>query len=275
LNAHIIDHGVMSGNTHYISRLGVVMIAVTLLQACFAVAAIFLGSRVAMGFARDVRHDLFHRSLEFSAREVNQLGAASLITRVTNDVQQVQMLVVMACTMLLAAPITIIGGIFMALHQNAGLSWLLGANMPLMVICFALLISQMIPQFRAMQDRLDGVNRVLREQITGMRVVRAFVREPMEVGRFDTVNNALTGTSLTAGRLQAGMFPMVMLFINCSNVAVVWFGSNRIAQGQMTIGALVAFLTYFTLILMAVVMTTFVAVMAPRAAVSAERIEEV
>jgi ATP-binding cassette subfamily B protein len=147
--------------------------------------------------------------------------------------------------------------------------------MPLMVICFAILISRMIPQFRMMQERLDGVNRVLREQIVGMRVVRAFVREKMEVGRFDNVNEALTRTSLTAGRLQAGMFPMVMLFINCSNIAVVWFGSNRIAQGGMTIGALVAFLTYFTLILTAVVMTTFVAVMAPRAAVSAERIEEV
>jgi ATP-binding cassette subfamily B protein len=275
LNAHIIDHGVLRGNTHYIDRFGLFMIGVTLVQACFAVSAIYLGSRVAMGFARDVRHDLFHRSLEFSAREVNNLGAASLITRVTNDVQQVQMLVVMGCTMLLAAPITIIGGIFMALHQNAGLSWLLGANMPLMVICFAILISRMIPQFRMMQDRLDGVNRVLREQIVGMRVVRAFVREKMEVGRFHDVNDALTNTSLLAGRLQAGMFPMVMLFINGSNVAVVWFGSNRIAHGQMTIGALVAFLTYFTLILMAVVMTTFVAVMAPRAAVSAERIEEV
>jgi ATP-binding cassette subfamily B protein len=275
LNAHIIDRGVILGNTHYISRLGVFMLGVTVLQACFAVSAVYLGSRVAMGFARDVRSGLFHRSLEFSAREVNDLGAASLITRVTNDVQQVQMLVVMGCTMLLSAPITIVGGIFMALHQNAGLSWLLGANMPLMVLCFSFLISRMIPQFRSMQERLDKVNGVLREQIVGMRVVRAFVREKMEVGRFDTVNDGLTRTSLIAGRLQAGMFPMVMLFINGSNVAVVWFGSNRIAHGQMSIGALVAFLTYFTLILMAVVMTTFVAVMAPRAAVSAERIQEV
>jgi ATP-binding cassette, subfamily B, multidrug efflux pump len=275
LNAHIIDRGVVLGNTRYISKLGALMLAVTLVQACFAVAAVYLGSRVAMGFARDVRSNLFHRSLEFSAREVGDLGAASLITRVTNDVQQVQMLVVMSCTMLLAAPITIVGGIFMALHQNVGLSWLLGANMPLMVICFGILISRMIPQFRSMQDRLDGVNRVLREQIVGMRVVRAFVREKVEVDRFHQVNDGLTGVSLLAGRLQAGMFPMVMLFINGSNAAVVWFGANRIAARELTIGGLVAFLTYFTLILMAVMMTTFVAVMAPRAAVSAERIQEV
>ncbi len=277
LNADILDHGVIPGNTHYIGRLGGFMLVVTLGQACFAVAAVYLGSRIAMGFSRDVRKAVFHRSLELSAREVGELGAASLITRVTNDVQQVQMLVVMACTMMLAAPITIIGGIFMALRQDAGLSWLLGANMPLMVICFGFLISRMIPQFRSMQDRLDSVNRVLREQIVGMRVVRAFVREKLEVDRFEDVNDGLTHVSLVAGRLQAGMFPLVMLFINGSNAAVVWFGANRIAHvpPQMTIGALVAFLTYFTLILSAVMMTTFVFVMAPRAAVSAERIQEV
>lgn len=277
LNAHIINQGIVAGNTHYIAKIGGFMLAVTLVQAGFAVCAVYLGSRIAMGFARDVRSNLFHRSLEFSAREVGDLGAASLITRVTNDVQQVQLLVVMSCTMLLAAPITIVGGTFMALHQNAGLSWLLGANMPLMVICFGILISRMIPQFRSMQDRLDNVNRVLREQIVGMRVVRAFVREKMEVDRFGDVNEGLTNVSLVAGRLQAGMFPLVMLFINGSNAAVVWFGANRIAHTppQMNIGGLVAFLTYFTLILMAVMMTTFVAVMAPRAAVSAERIQEV
>jgi len=277
LNADVINKGVLTGNTHYIAHLGGFMLMVTLAQGCFAVAAVYLGSRIAMGFSRDVRSALFHRSLEFSAREVGDLGAASLITRVTNDVQQVQMLVVMACTMMLAAPITIIGGIFMALRQNAGLSWLLGANMPLMVICFGFLISRMIPQFRSMQERLDNVNRVLREQIVGMRVVRAFVREKVEVKRFEDVNEGLTGVSLVAGRLQAGMFPLVMLFINASNAAVVWFASNRIAHipPQMNLGDLVAFLTYFTLILSAVMMTTFVFVMAPRAAVSAERIQEV
>ena len=277
LNASILDKGVLRGDTHYIAKLGGFMLVVTLVQALFAVAAVYLGSRIAMGFSRDVRDALFHRSLELSSREVGHLGAASLITRVTNDVQQVQMLVVMACTMMLAAPITIVGGIFMALRQDAGLSWLLGANMPLMVICFGFLISRMIPQFRSMQDRLDGVNRVLREQIVGMRVVRAFVREKLEVDRFEEVNDGLTHVSLVAGRLQAGMFPLVMLFINGSNAAVVWFGANRIAHipPQMTIGALVAFLTYFTLILSAVMMTTFVFVMAPRAAVSAERIQEV
>jgi ATP-binding cassette subfamily B protein len=275
LNANIIDKGVVRGDTAYISKLGVFMLIVTLVQAVFAVGAIYLGSRVAMSFARDVRSRLFHRSLEFSAREVGDLGASSLITRVTNDVQQVQMLVVMSCTMVLAAPITIVGGIFMALHQNAGMAWLLGASMPIMVICFGFLVTRMIPQFRTMQERLDNVNRVLREQIVGMRVVRAFVREVVEVRRFRQVNEGLTQTSLIAGRLQAGMFPLVMLFINVSNAAVVWFGANRIASGEMNIGSLVAFLTYFTLILMAVMMTIFVAVMGPRAAVAAERIQEV
>jgi ATP-binding cassette, subfamily B, multidrug efflux pump len=275
LNAHIIDKGVLRGDTSYIWRLGGLMLAVTLVQAAFAVAATYYGSSVAMGFGRDVRSALFHRSLSFSAREVNHFGPSSLITRVTNDVQQVQMLVVMGCTMLLAAPVTIVGGVIMALHQNAGLSWLLGASMPLLLLSFGILISRMIPQFRKMQERLDSVNRVLREQITGMRVVRAFVREPQEVERFSEVNDDLTHTSLVAGRLMAGMFPIVMLFINCSNAAVIWFGANRIADGSMTIGSLIAFLTYFTLILTAVVMATFVAVMAPRAAVSAERIQEV
>ncbi|HZU74999.1 MAG TPA: ABC transporter ATP-binding protein [Acidimicrobiales bacterium] len=275
LNARIIDTGVLKGNTGYIWRLGGVMLGVALVQACFAVAAVYLGARVAMSFGRDVRNDLFHRSVQLSAREVNQLTAPSLITRATNDVQQVQLLVVMCCTMVLSAPVTIIGGVFMAVHQNAGLSWLLGASAPLLAVFLGIVIGRMIPQFRLMQERLDRVNQVLREQITGMRVVRAFVREPWEVDRFGVVNERLTHTSLVAGRLMALMFPMVMLVINCSNSAVVWFGGDRIAQGRMSIGSLVAFLTYFTLILMAVMMATFVVVMAPRAVVSAERIQEV
>jgi ATP-binding cassette subfamily B protein len=275
LNASVIDKGVLRGNTGYIWRTGGVMLAVTIFQAIVAVSAVYLGSKVAMGFGRDVREGLFHRSLQLSAREVNHFGPSSLITRVTNDVQQVQLLVVMSCTFLLAAPITIVGGVIMALHQNVGLSWLLGASMPLLMLSFGLLISRMMPQFRLLQERLDGTNQVLREQIIGMRVVRAFVREPREVARFENVNDQLTHTSLVAGRLQAGMFPIVMLFINVSNAAVVWFGANKIANGSMTVGALIAFLTYFTLILTAIVMATFVAVMAPRAAVSAERIKEV
>jgi ATP-binding cassette subfamily B protein len=275
LNASIIDKGVLRGDQGYIWTIGGVMLGVTFVQAVFAVAAFYLGARVATGFGRDVRANLFHRSLEFSSREVNHFGPASLITRVTNDVQQVQMLVVMGCNMLLAAPVTIVGGVIMALYQNAGMAWLLGASMPLLLIAFGLLISRMVPQFRLMQERLDTTNLVLREQITGMRVVRAFVREPHETERFRHVNDDLTHTSLVAGRLMAGMFPIIMLFINVSNAAVVWFGADRIADASMTVGDLISFLTYFTLILTAIVMSSFVAVMAPRAAVSAERIQEV
>ena len=275
INGKIIDKGVITGNTHYIWRMGGFMLFVAAIQAVFAVAAIYLGSRVAMAFGRDVRSVLFHRSIALSAREVNQLGAPSLITRVTNDVQQVQLMVVLVCTFLLAAPVTIIGGVIMALRQDAGLSWLLGLSMPALAIALGIIIARMVPEFRRMQTRLDNVNRVLREQITGIRVVRAFVREPQEVRRFCTVNDDLTQTSLVAGRLMSLMFPVVMVVINCSNSAVVWFGANRVAHGQMTIGSLIAFLTYFTLILIAVMMATFVGVMAPRAAVAAERIHEV
>jgi ATP-binding cassette subfamily B multidrug efflux pump len=275
LNARIIDTGVLRGDTSYIWRTGRTMLVVSLVQAVFAVASVVLGSRVAMSFGRDVRSALFHRSIQLSAREVNQLTAASLITRATNDVQQVQMLVVMTCTMVLSAPVTLVGGVFMALRQNAGMSWILAASAPALAVCLGVIIGRMIPQFRLMQERLDNVNRVLREQITGMRVVRAFVREDLETARFRTVNEALTGTSLVAGRLMALMFPLAMLVTNGTNAAVVWFGANRISDGTMTIGSLVAYLTYITLILMAVMMSTFVVVMAPRAVVSAERIEEV
>ena len=251
------------------------MLVVAFAQAGFAVAAVYYGARVAMRFGRDVRGAVFHRSLQLSAREVNQLGAASLITRATNDVQQVQLLVVMTCTTVLAAPITVIGGVVLALRQNTGMAWLLVVSMLVLAVALGLVIGRLVPQFRRMQERLDNANRVLREQITGMRVVRAFGREPHEAGRFRVVNEELAQTSLAAGRLLALMFPIVMLVINCANVAVIWFGANRIAHGQMAIGSLVAFLTYFTLILLAVMMSTFVAVMTPRAAVSAERIQEV
>jgi len=275
LNAQIIDKGVLTGNTHYIWKMGGFMLLVTLVQAVFAVIAVYVGARVAMGFGRDVRSELFHRSIALSAREVNEISAPSLITRVTNDVQQVQLLVVMSCTMVLAAPVTIVGGVFLALRQEAGLSWLLGVSMTALAVSLGIIIGRMIPQYRLMQERLDNVNRVLREQISGLRVVRAFVRERQEVQRFEVVNAKLTGTSLITGRLMALMFPVVMLVINCANSGVVWFGANKISDGQMQIGSLIAFLTYFTLILMAVMMATFVGVLAPRAAVSGERIEEV
>ncbi len=275
LNARIIDNGVLTGHTSYIVRQGGWMLVVAVAQAAFAVAAVYFGSRIAMSFGRDLRGALFRRSLQLSAREVNQLSAASLITRVTNDVQQVQLLVVMTCTLALAAPITVIGGVILALRQSTGMAWLLVVSMVVLAVALGVVIGRLIPQFRLMQERLDNANRVLREQITGLRVVRAFVREEHEAQRFRTVNDDLAHTTLIAGRLMALMFPIVMLVINWANVGVIWFGANRIAHGQLTIGGLVAFLTYFTLILFAVMMSTFVAVMTPRAAVSGERIQEV
>ena len=275
LNADIIDQGVMTGETSRIYRIGGLMLLVTLVQVAFSIGAVYVGSKAAMGFGRDVRSALFHRVTAFSAREVGTFGAPSLITRITNDVQQVQLLVAMTCTMAVAAPITVVGGVLMALRQDAGLSWLLAVSLPVLAGGLGLVVWRMLPQFRLMQERIDNINRVLREQITGMRVVRAFVREPQEARRFDAVNRDLTDTSLSAGRLMALMFPIVLLVINASSVAVIWFGARRISTGDMTVGSLVAFLSYFTLILIAVMMGTFVAIMAPRAAVCAERIQEV
>ncbi|MEO8538487.1 MAG: ABC transporter ATP-binding protein [bacterium] len=275
LNADIIDKGVLRGNTGHIWSIGVSMLAVSAVQAVFSVAAVFCGAKAAMGFGRDVRGALFHRVTDFSAREVNLFGSPSLITRITNDVQQVQMLVLMTCTMVVAAPMTVIFGVFMAMRQDLGLSWLLAVSLPLLMIILGVIISRMVPQFRLMQERLDSINAVLRGQIVGMRVVRAFVREPVEVQRFHKVNEDLTQTSLKAGRLMALMFPTMMLVVNASSIAVIWFGGHRIDSGAMTIGSLVAFLTYLSLIMMAVMMATMVAMMAPRAAVSAERIQEV
>ena len=275
LNADIIDRGVLAGDNGYIRSTGAVMLAATLVQVVFAVAAVYCGARMAMALGRDVRSELFHRVTDFSAREVNLFGAPSLITRITNDVQQVQMLVVMTCTLAVAAPITVIGGIVMALRQDVGLSWLLLVSLPALALSVGLVIRRMVPVFRRMQVRIDGANLVLREQITGVRVVRAFVREPQEVERFGGVNDELTDTSLQAGRLMALMFPTLLVIINASSVGVLWFGADRIDSGDMTVGSLVAFLTYFTLILIAVMMGLFVALMAPRAAVCAERIVEV
>jgi ATP-binding cassette, subfamily B, multidrug efflux pump len=275
LNGHIIDRGVLRGDTGYIWRTGGLMLAVTLVQMTFAVLSVYCGSRIAMGFGRDVRDALFHRVTGFSAQEVNAVGAPSLITRITNDVQQVQLLVLMTCTLALAAPLTAVGGIVMALRQDAGLSWLLGVSMPVLLLSVTLIASRMIPLFRVMQEQVDGINGVLREQITGIRVVRAFVREPEESRRFAGVNTELTATSIRAGRLMALLHPVVQLVVNVSSVALIWFGGNRVAAGDVSVGSLVAFLAYFTLILMSVMMSTFVALLAPRAAVCAERIQAV
>jgi ATP-binding cassette subfamily B protein len=275
LNADIIDNGVATGDTAYIWRVGLLMLAVTVVQIAFAVGAVYYGSRASMGFGRDVRAGLFHRVTAFSTREVNAFGAPSLITRITNDVQQVQMLVLMTCTLLVAAPITAIGGIILALREDVGLSAILLVSIPLLIICVAIVISRMVPQYRLMQERIDVVNKVLREQITGMRVVRAFVREPDESKRFDATNANLTDTSLKAGRLMAFMFPTVIVILNLSNAAVLWIGANRINAGSLTLGEMIAFLSYLTQILIAVMMATFMAIMVPRAAVCAERIQEV
>jgi ATP-binding cassette subfamily B protein len=275
LNADIIDKGVITGDTGYIWRLGGIMLLVTLVQVVFAVAAVFFGSRLAMAFGRDVRRDLFHRVTDFSAQDVARFGAPSLITRITNDVTQVQMLVVMACTLLIAAPITIVGGVILAIREDGPLSLLLLVSVPVLVFSIGNVIARMVPQFQAMQDRIDRINQILREQITGIRVVRAFIREPDESKRFGDANDELTLHSLKAGRLMAFMFPTVLLVLNISSVAAVWLGGNRIGSGDMQVGALIAFLSYLIQILMSVMMATFVAVLAPRAAVSADRIEEV
>ncbi len=251
------------------------MLGVTLVQIICSIVAVYFGARAAMGFGRDVRAAIFHRVGEFSDREVNQFGAPSLITRNTNDVTQVQMLVLMTCTLLVAAPIMCVGGIFMALSTDLSLSWLLLVSVPVLIIAIGLIVSRMVPQFRKMQARIDTINRVLREQISGIRVVRAFVREPQERARFADANQSVTETATKAGRLMALMFPTVMLVVNVSSVAVLWFGAHRVEAGQIQVGSLIAYLTYLMQILMSVMMATFMAVMIPRATVCAERISEV
>ena len=275
LNAAIIDEGVAKGDTAFIWRTGGMMLAVTLVQVGCSIWATYLGAKTAMSFGRDVRGALFERVLSFSSRELNHFGAPSLITRNTNDVQQVQMLVLLSCTMFVAAPITMIGGIIMALRTDVGLSWLVAVAMPVLAFSIFLVIRKMGPLFRLMQTRIDTVNRVLREQITGIRVVRAFVREPYETARFARANTELTDTTISVGRYVATIFPIVMFILNVSSVAVLWFGARRIDAGDMQIGALTAFLTYLIQILMSVMMATFLLIIAPRAAVCAERIQEV
>ena len=275
LNADIIDKGVATGDTGYILSTGEWMLAVTLVQIVCSIAAVYFGARAAMAFGRDVRSAIFHKVGTFSGREVAQFGAPSLITRNTNDVQQVQMLVLMTCTLMVAAPIMCVGGIIMALRQDVGLSWLMLVSIPALVVAIGLIVVRMVPQFRLMQARIDTVNRVLREQLSGIRVVRAFVRERAEAERFAEANAALTLTALRVGRLMVLIFPTVMLILNASSVAVLWFGAARVNSGEMQIGALTAFLMYLMLILMSVMMATFMAIMIPRAAVSSDRIGEV
>jgi ATP-binding cassette subfamily B protein len=275
LNADIIDNGIARGDTGYILSTGGRMLGVSVIQIVCSVIAVYFGARTAMSFGRDVRGAIFGHVSTFSAREVAQFGAPSLITRNTNDVQQVQMLVVMTCTMMIAAPIMCVGGVIMALREDIGLSWLMVVSVPVLAIAIGLIIRRMVPQFGLMQQRVDNVNRVLREQLSGIRVVRAFVREPVESARFARANAELTDTARTAGRLMVLIFPIVMLVLNVSSVAVLWFGASRVDSGQMQIGSLTAFLSYLMQILMSVMMATFMLMMVPRAAVCAERIEAV
>ena len=275
LNADIIDKGVLAGDTGYIMRIGGGMLGITLLQITAQIIAVYFGARTAMAVGRDVRGAIFDRVQQFSAREVGQFGAPTLITRTTNDVQQVQMLVLLTFTLMVSAPIMCVGGIALALHQDVPLSGLILVVVPILVLLISLIVRAMRPLFRTMQVRIDKVNRIMREQITGIRVIRAFVRDQREQARYGVANDELTDVSLRVGKLMALMFPTVMLLVNISSVAVLWFGGHRIDDGSMQIGALTAFLSYLMQILMAIMMATFMFVMIPRAEVCAERIEEV
>jgi ATP-binding cassette subfamily B multidrug efflux pump len=275
VNATIIDDGIAKGDTHAIVRLGLLMFGVTALQVLCAVGAVYFGSRAGMGFGRDLRSAMFHHVTTFSEHETARFGASTLLTRSTNDVRQIQFLVQMGFTVLVAAPIMCVGGIIMAIHQDAGLSWLLLVSIPVLVAANSVIIRRTLPLFRSMQLLIDGINRVLREQLSGVRVVRAFAREPFERRRFDDANVALSSTAQNAGNWQALMLPVTTLTINCSSVALIWFGGLRIDSGQMQVGSLIAFLVYFSQILMAVLMATMTVMVLPRAAVCAERITEV
>jgi ATP-binding cassette subfamily B protein len=275
LNADIVDHGVVAGDTGHVLQVGALMVGVTFVQAGAAAAAVYFGARTAMALGRDLRSAIFHSVQDFSAREIDRFGAPSLITRTTNDVQQIQTLMVLTLTMLLAAPIMGIGGLALALGQDVPLSATLLAAIPVTVAAMALIIRAMIPSARAMQERIDGVNTVMREHITGIRVIRAFVRDAFERARFDAANGDLRTVSLRVGRIQAFFGATAMLVSNLTSIAVVWFGTVRIADGSMQVGALIAYLSYVGHILMAVMMSMGVFMLAPRAKVAAGRIREV
>ena len=275
LNAGIIDNGVAKGDTNYIWVHGGYMLAVSLIQVIAQIGAAFFGAQLAMSFGRDTRAAVFDNVLSFSSREVNQFGAPSLITRTTNDVQQVQQLVLMTCIMILGAPITMIGGVIMALRTDVTMSWIILVAVLILGGVIGVLVTFMGPVFASMQKRIDALNRVLREQISGIRVVRAFVREPYERERFAVANSDVTKTALTVGRAMATMFPIVMMILNVSTVAVLWIGSKQIDAGNIQVGQMTAFLTYLMQILMSVMMATMMVIMVPRAAVCAERIMEV
>jgi ATP-binding cassette, subfamily B, multidrug efflux pump len=275
LTADIIDKGIATGDNGYVLERGLLMLAASAIQVGFAIIAVYFAARLAMAFGRDLRSAVFHRVSEFSEREVSRFGAPSLITRSTNDVQQVQMLVLVTGTLLVAAPILAIGGILAAASLDLQLVWVIAVSVPVLLIAIGFIVTRTVPLFRLMQKRIDNVNRVLREQLMGIRVVRAFVREDIETARFDRANVDVTQTALQAGRMFALVFPVVVLIMNVSSVGVIWFGAFHVQDGTMQVGTVFAFLSYLIQILMAVMMSTFMAIMIPRAAVSGDRIGEV
>ncbi len=275
LNGRIIDEGVAVGDTTFILRTGLLMLAVSFVQIIATIGATRIGAQTSASLGREVRSSVFHRVGQFSAQELSRFGAPTLISRSTNDVTQVQTVTYMFLAIMVSAPIMMVGGIFMALREDLGLAWLVAVAVPALGVAIGLIISRMVPHFRSMQTAVDSVNRILREQITGLRVVRAFVREDVERERFAVANRTYTGTALAVGKLMALAFPVVMVIFNASTVAVLWFGAHRIDSGQMEIGSLTAFMSYLIQILMSVMMATFMAMMIPRATVSAGRIQEV
>ena len=275
LNARIIDTGLAQGDTGYIWRIGALMLGVSVLQGAGTIGATWLAARSALGMGRDLRALIFRRVGDFSEREVSVFGAGSLITRTTNDVQQVQMLVLMSCTMLVTAPLLAVGGVVMAVTHAPSLSWLIAVAAPVILLVVGSTVRRMVPLFRAFQERLDSINRVLREQLTGIRVVRAFVREEAETERFETANRDISRVGERVGRLFVFLFPAAMLVLDVTMVGVIWFGGHQVGAGDVEVGTLVAFMTYLMQILMGIVMASFMMMMIPRAAVCAERISEV
>lgn len=275
LNADVIDKGVVAGDTGYIWRTGGFMLAVSLGQIVAAIIATYLAARASMQLGRDIRDEVYHQVSGFSEREISQFGAGSLITRNTNDVQQVQMLAMLGSTILVSAPLLAIGGIVMALRQDVGLSWIIAVAVPALLIIAGLVISRMVPLFRSYQLKIDAVNRIMREQLTGVRVVRAFVRETIEAERFRLANTDIMVVGRKIGSLFVALFPLVMLVLNVTVIGVIWFGGIKVNEGQVQIGTLLAFMQYVGQILWGVLMASFMTVMLPRAAVSAERISEV
>jgi ATP-binding cassette subfamily B multidrug efflux pump len=275
LNADIINNGILTGDTGYIIRVGANMLLITSLLGVAAIVSVFFGARTAMSVGRDLRSDIFRKVMDFSQKETNLFGTPSLITRNTNDVQQVQMVLVMLFNVMLMAPIMCVGGVIMALHEDVPLSGVLVVVIPLVVVVIGIIASRALPLFRALQKKTDRVNQVMREKLSGMRVIRAFVRTEHEERRYDEANQDLTQTQLQVNRLFATMIPFIFLIMNMTMVSIVWFGGLRVDSGGMQIGSLTAFMQYVMLVLFSVMMAALMFVLVPRAAAAAERINQV